>query len=76
VATVSTLNDARAAKAKVARLLGGHPQVNGIGIARSDSGYEIKINLSAPLKERLPTSLDGVPIKAEVVGRISRRIPA
>ena len=73
----ATLSQARAAKSEVAKRLAGHPLVNGIGIARVNGGYAVKVNLSAPVKNGMPRSVSGVPVKTEVVGRITRRaVPA
>jgi hypothetical protein len=73
----ASLTQARAAKAEVAKRLAGHPLVNGVGIARLDGGYAVKVNLAAPVKTGMPRSVGGVPVKTEVVGRISRRaVPA
>ena len=74
----ATPTQARAAKAEVARRLAGHPLVNGIGIARTETGYAVKVNLKSPLpRNGVPRSVEGVPVRTEVVGRITRRaIPA
>lgn len=73
-----TLSDARAAKSDVVRLLEGRTEVNGIGIAKLADGFAVKVNLSRPLLDRrLPRTVRGVPLKVEVIGRISRRaVPA
>jgi len=77
VPTSASLSQARAAKAEVAKRLAGHPLVNGIGVARVDGGYAVKVNLSAPVRSGMPRSVGGVPVKTEVVGRITRRpVPA
>jgi hypothetical protein len=70
---VSTLEEARAAKAKAAQLLCALPVV-GIGITRVGEGYGVKVNLSRSVcADQLPTEVDGVPIHAEVVGEIRKR---
>ena len=69
-----TLQQARAAKAKVARLIGKHPDVNGIGIARIGKGYGVKLNLvKGEVADQVPGEIDGVPIQIETVGPISKR---
>lgn len=69
----STLDEARAAKAKAAAVLGDFPVV-GLGITRCGTGYGVKVNLSEAVAGRpLPEEIDGVPIKAEVVGKITKR---
>jgi hypothetical protein len=70
---ISTLEEARAAKAKAAQLLRALPLV-GIGITRIGEGYGVKVNLSRSIcTDQLPTEVDGVPIQAEVVGEIRKR---
>jgi hypothetical protein len=64
---------ARAAKEHVAAALAGHPRVNGVGLARDEAGAPVvKVLLSAPADD-LPAEQDGIPVVAEVVGRIERR---
>jgi hypothetical protein len=70
----ATLSQARAAKAKVAKLVKGSDAVNGVGIARQGSGYAVKLNLARRTKtDSLPSMVDGVPVKVEVVGEIAKR---
>ena len=74
MAKSATLQQARAAKAKVARLVGDHPDVNGVGITRLGDGYAVKLNLSSPNgKAGLPRQVDGVPVRVETVGTIAKR---
>jgi hypothetical protein len=69
----STLEEARAAKAKVAQILHELPLV-GIGITRVGEGYGVKVNLSRCVSPaQLPTHVDGVPLQVEVVGEIRKR---
>jgi hypothetical protein len=73
----ATLQQARAAKAKAARMVSGHPDVNGVGITRDGDGYAVKLNLSARSKaDPLPRQIDGVKVRTEVVGSIRKREPA
>ena len=70
----ATLKEARAAKAKVAQLVSGHPDVNGVGITRDGDGYAVKLNLSGRTKANpLPKQIDGVPVRIETVGAIRKR---
>jgi hypothetical protein len=70
----ATLSQARAAKAKVAELMKGSDAVNGVGIARQGAGYAVKLNLVRPVKtDAVPSRVDGVPVKVEVVGQIEKR---
>jgi hypothetical protein len=66
---MAALEDARAAKAKLAEALAGNPAVNGIGIAPAGAGYELKVNLSQPAE--VPAEVDGVAVRTAVVGRIT-----
>src|SRR5207237_4056499 len=62
----ATLKEARAAKAKVAQMVSGHPDVNGVGITRDGNGYAVKLNLSGRTNAApLPTQLDGVKVRIE-----------
>jgi hypothetical protein len=64
---------ARAAKERLAATLAGHPQVSGVGLGRDEAGAPVvKVLLSAPADD-LPAEQDGIPVVAEVVGRIERR---
>ena len=70
----ATLKEARAAKAKVAQLLSGRPEVNGVGITRDGDGYAVKLNLvSRNGSPKVPKTVDGVPVRVERVGRIAKR---
>jgi hypothetical protein len=74
VGTPVTIGRARAAKAKVAKLVGRHPDVTGIGIARIEGGFGVKLNLvRGTLADRVPSEIDGVPVRVETVGRVSKR---
>ena len=62
------------AKAEAAKLVGGHPAVNGIGITRSDGGYGVKVNLvdDADDVRALLNRIDVAPVRVEVVGPIAK----
>jgi hypothetical protein len=69
----ATLSQARAAKAKVVELMKGSDAVNGVGIARQGAGYAVKLNLVRPAKtDAVPSTVDGVPVKVEIVGEITK----
>lgn len=71
---MATLDEARSAKRKAARRLARVPQVNGIGVARAGGGYILKVNLAEAVAAGIiPATVDGVPLRAVVVGRIRRR---
>jgi hypothetical protein len=69
------LDEARAAKERAKALFAGKAPVVGIGITRVGDGYGVKVNLGAPpaADANLPDSIDGVPIRVEVVGPIRKR---
>ena len=49
--------------------------VVGIGLTRVGDGYGVKVNLDAPPRAQanLPETIDGVPVRIEVVGPIRPR---
>jgi hypothetical protein len=72
---MASLDEARRAKAAVVSMLEHHDVVNGVGVARVEDGYVVKVNLIRPPDAdlTLPTSVDDVPITWEVVGEIGKR---
>lgn len=70
-----TLEDARTAKPKALRVFGRKAAVVGVGITQIDGGYGLKINLREPPQPgaNLPETLDGVPVRVEVVGTLQKR---
>lgn len=70
-----SLDDARAAKTKAMEIFGRLAVVVGVGITRINGGYGIKVNLReqpAPGVD-LPQTVNGVPVRVEVVGPIRKR---
>jgi hypothetical protein len=69
-----TIEQARAAKAKLRDMLSGHDAVNGIGIGAAEEGYAVAVNLLRPLTadERIPEEIDGVPVRTRIVGSIRK----
>jgi hypothetical protein len=60
---------ARAARSALAARLSADPGVVGIGLARRDSGYVVKVDLAdARTASRMPREIDGVPVVADVIG--------
>jgi hypothetical protein len=60
---------ARAAKSALAARLSAEPGVVGVGLARRDSGYVIKVDLAdADSAHRVPGYVDGVRVVTEVTG--------
>ena len=71
----SSLDQARAAKKRAHEVFSKFAEVVGVGITTIGSGYGLKVNLaSSPhAASQLPTDVDGVPVRVEVVGRISKQ---
>lgn len=62
---------ARAAKSALSAALGADPGVVGIGLARRQSDYVLKVNLrDAEAAGRVPGNVDGVRVITEVVGTV------
>jgi len=70
--TGATLEEARAAKKRVREALADRPEVTGIGIARHGDGYAVKVDLAKPCAA-VPPEMGGVPVHAEIVGRVRKR---
>jgi hypothetical protein len=72
--SISTLEEARAAKVRAKEVFPKLADVAGIGITRSESGYAVKVNLQRqPSPEvSLPGELDGVPVHVEVTGSVHK----
>ena len=70
-----TLDEARAAKARALEVFGRKAKVVGVGITRIAGGYGVKVNLSEPPAPDagLPDTVEGVPVRVEVVGTIRPR---
>ena len=70
------LERARAAKERAKVLFARKASVVGVGINRvAGSGFGVKVNLSEPPPPDadLPETIDGVPVRVEVVGTIRKR---
>jgi hypothetical protein len=70
--TGATLEEARAAKKRVREALADRPEVTGIGITRHGDGYAVKVDLAKPCAA-VPPEMGGVPVHAEIVGRVRKR---
>jgi hypothetical protein len=70
-----SLEQARAAKDSAKALLATLPGVVGVGITKVGEDYALKVNLREPLPAGVsaPERVDDVPVKVEVVGRITKR---
>jgi len=75
MARLSPLDRARAAKARAHAVFSKLGDVVGVGITTIGSQYGLKINLASPppTSSELPTEVDGVPVRVEVVGRLRKR---
>jgi hypothetical protein len=75
MARTATIDEARAAKAPALKVFGRLGVVASVGITRVDDGYGLKINLrEAPGPGvALPTAVEGVPVRVEVVGTARSR---
>lgn len=73
---MASIEEARAAKVKVGRILGDHPDLRGVGIARANGSFGLKVNLADGRDAgAVPCDVDGVPVLVEVVGEV-RAYPA
>jgi hypothetical protein len=62
---------ARAAKSALVQRLSAVPGVVGIGLARRESGYVLKVDLAdAATAGRVPGTVDGVRVVTEVIGAV------
>jgi hypothetical protein len=71
----TSLDEARAAKACAYEVFRRKAAVVGVGITHIDGGYGLKVNLeSSPSPgANLPETIEGVPVRIEVVGKIRKR---
>ncbi len=71
----ATLEAARAAKERAGEAFEAIGEVVGVGIVSVDDGYGVKVNLARPLDPgaSVPAEIEGVPIRIEVVGKITKR---
>lgn len=68
------LKKAYSAKEEVYHILEGQRELQAIGIASSEQGYAIEVNLTSPLPKeiarKLPKNVEGVPVRTEIVGSL------
>ena len=65
---------ARAARSTLAAQLATEPGIVGVGLARRDSAYVVKVNLAdASAAGRVPDAVDGVRVVTEVIGTVRAR---
>lgn len=71
-----TLEEVRAAKAKLLDLMEGIDPNAAVGITRGRDSFGLKVNLSGDeLVGQIPDEIDGVAVRCEVVGKIRKRQP-
>jgi hypothetical protein len=70
-----TVDEARAAKKRALDVFKRLAPVVGIGITKIDGGYGVKVNVRGKSKATvtLPETINGVPVRVEVVGAIRKR---
>ena len=70
-----SMKQARAAKVSAKTLLSDTPCVVGVGITKVGDDYALKVNLSEalPAGVTVPTHIDSVAVRTEVVGTITKR---
>jgi hypothetical protein len=72
----ASLKDAQAAKRQCAKVFGDLVGEVAVGIMKlGKDGFALKVNLTEAPEEgiSLPSEIEGVPVKVEVVGRIRKR---
>ncbi|BCS35230.1 hypothetical protein TBR22_A44570 [Luteitalea sp. TBR-22] len=70
-----SLEQARSAKRATQQRLEASGQDAAVGLTRVDGEYAVKVNVAQapPTARRLPSSIEGVAVKVEVVGPIKPR---
>ena len=63
----TSLESARRAKRLFCARLDGHPDVAGVGLARTDDGYVLRVNLRKAVRS-VPANVDGVEVTTVVTG--------
>ena len=68
---MASFQDAQVAKPHADKVLFERfPEVSGVGIERVDGGWGFKVNLRSAASCELPNQVDGIPVRAEVVGEV------
>jgi hypothetical protein len=69
---VTDRSTARAAKAQLAARLADDPGVTGVGLARQDTDYVLRVDLAeAAAGARVPGQVDGVAVVTRVIGTVT-----
>jgi hypothetical protein len=71
----ATLDQARAAKDEALKVFSRLGSVVGVGITRVGDSYAVKVNLRDTPDQgaKLPRTVQGVPVRVDVVGPIRKR---
>lgn len=68
---VTDRSTARAAKAQLAARLADVPGITGVGLARQDTDYVLRVDLvEAAAGARVPGQVDGVSVVTRVIGAV------
>lgn len=71
---MTDLARARAAKTRLRETLRSDDGVVGVGLCRTSDGYGVKVNVRGePSRRHVPTQVDGVEVRVDVVGPITAR---
>lgn len=68
-----SLDQARKARDQLSKKLEGIEGLVGIGITKSGEDYAVKVNVDSVPEKPIPTSIAGVSVKVEVVGKIRKQ---
>lgn len=68
------LKRAQAAQDRLVESLGDHLEISGVGLARADDGYVLKVNVRTErAHDSVPSEVDGVTVRVQTVSRIRKR---
>ncbi|MCG7287635.1 hypothetical protein MHY85_16845 [Cellulomonas sp. ACRRI] len=68
---VADIDRARTAKLRLRRELDGRPGVRGIGLARAEGGYRLRVSVATSADAAaVPAAVDGVAVQVRVVGAV------
>lgn len=67
---MANLSEAKAAKERAKELLADVGEIRGIGIARVEDGFGVKVNLAHEIEQYMPEYVNGVPLVVEITGEI------
>lgn len=68
-----TITQARKAKEVLAKMLAGAKGLVGLAITKVGDDYAVKVNFSAAPARRVPNTVQGVPVRVTVVGKIRKQ---